>query len=107
MERAGLKRLLHFPPANRRNLMTLPASFAVIILATIGGGISRERLEKIFRPFCIKRKNGTGLGLSLSRRIISQQGGTLTADCGLKEGSRNIIRLPMGEAVVESAVLKS
>ncbi len=78
-----------------------------IVVADTGGGISREQLEKIFRPFYTTRKNGTGLGLSLSRSIISQQGGTLTAESELKKGSRFIIRLPMREAVMESPVLKS
>lgn len=78
-----------------------------ISVADTGGGISREQLEKIFRPFYTTRKNGTGLGLSLSRRIISQHGGTLTAESELKKGSRFIIRLPMRQAVLEAPVLKS
>jgi signal transduction histidine kinase len=45
------------------------------------------------------------LGLSLCRRIISQHGGTLTAESELNKGSRFIIRLPMREAVEEAQVL--
>ncbi len=78
-----------------------------IVVSDTGGGISREQLEKIFRPFYTTRRNGTGLGLSLSRRIISQHGGTLTAESELKKGSKFIIRLPMREAVAEARVLKA
>ncbi len=78
-----------------------------IVVADSGGGLSREQLEKIFRPFYTTRKNGAGLGLPLSRRIISQQGGTLKAESELKKGSRFIIRLPMRNALVEAPALKS
>ncbi len=78
-----------------------------IVVGDTGGGISREQLEKVFRPFYTTRRNGTGLGLSLSRRIISQFGGTLTAESELKKGSRFIIRLPMREAAEEAPVPRS
>ena len=70
-----------------------------ISVSDTGAGISREQLEKIFRPFYTTKRGGTGLGLSLCRRIISQHGGTLTAESELNKGSRFIIRLPMRESV--------
>jgi signal transduction histidine kinase len=45
------------------------------------------------------------LGLSLCRRIISQHGGTLTAESEVNKGSRFIIHLPMREAVEEVQML--
>ena len=72
-----------------------------IAVSDTGGGISSEQLEKIFRPFYTTKRGGTGLGLSLCRRIIGQHGGTLTAESEVKKGSRFIIRLPMREAVEE------
>ena len=76
-----------------------------ISVADTGGGISREQLEKIFRPFYTTKRGGTGLGLSLCRRIITQHGGTLTAESEITKGSRFIIRLPMREAVEEPQML--
>jgi signal transduction histidine kinase len=78
-----------------------------ISVSDTGGGISREQLEKIFRPFYTTKRGGTGLGLSLCRRIISQHGGTLTAESEIGKGSRFIIRLPMREAAEEAAVRES
>jgi signal transduction histidine kinase len=66
-----------------------------ISVADTGSGMSPETLEKIFRPFYTTKRGGTGLGLSLCRRIISQHGGTLTAESQLNKGSRFVIRIPM------------
>jgi signal transduction histidine kinase len=76
-----------------------------ISVSDTGGGISRDQLDKIFRPFYTTKRGGTGLGLSLCRRIISQHGGTLTAESEINKGSRFIIRLPMREAVEEAPML--
>src|ERR1039457_235220 len=73
-----------------------------ISVSDTGAGISREQLEKIFRPFYTTKRGGTGLGLSLCRRIISQHGGTLTVESEVSKGSRFIIRLPMLETIEEA-----
>ena len=44
-----------------------------------GYGIEPEALEKIFIPFYTTKKTGSGIGLSLSRQILQQHGGQLTA----------------------------
>jgi signal transduction histidine kinase len=43
-----------------------------------GPGIEAESLEKIFVPFYSTRKNGSGIGLSLSRQIMRMHRGDLT-----------------------------
>ena len=40
--------------------------------------IAEENVEQIFTPFFTTRPSGSGIGLSLSRRIIAHLGGTLT-----------------------------
>ena len=79
--------------------------FIEISVADTGGGISREQLEKIFRPFYTTKRGGTGLGLSLCRRIIGQHGGTLAAESEINKGSKFIIRLPMRDAGEEAPAL--
>lgn len=73
-----------------------------ISVSDTGEGIPPDLLEKIFRPFYTTKRGGTGLGLSLCRRIISQHGGTLTAESEAGKGSRFVIRLPLREAVEEA-----
>jgi signal transduction histidine kinase len=80
-------------------------NYIEISVADTGGGISRDQLEKIFRPFYTTKRGGTGLGLSLCRRIIAQHGGTLTAESEINKGSRFIIRLPMREAIEDAQVV--
>ncbi len=52
--------------------------FATEICITDNGpGISEDVLDKIFIPFFTTRRNGSGIGLSLSKQIMKAHGGTL------------------------------
>ncbi|GGP96475.1 two-component sensor histidine kinase [Shewanella ulleungensis] len=52
-----------------------------------GIGISKEDLGRIFDPFYTTRKDGTGLGLSLSYGIIKRLGGTIEVKSTLDVGT--------------------
>ncbi len=43
-----------------------------------GPGIVQEAIDKIFIPFYTTKKEGSGIGLSLSRQIMRQHGGTIS-----------------------------
>ncbi|MCJ7820402.1 MAG: ATP-binding protein, partial [Bacteroidales bacterium] len=49
----------------------------VITITDSGEGITKENMERVFIPFFTTRKDGSGIGLSLSRQIIRMHGGTL------------------------------
>lgn len=49
-----------------------------ISISNNGNLIPEELVSQIFTPFFTTRPSGSGIGLSLSRRIISRLGGTLT-----------------------------
>jgi signal transduction histidine kinase len=49
-----------------------------ICVSDNGPGIPEDLIDKIFVPFFTTRKNGSGIGLSLSRQIMRLHGGTLT-----------------------------
>lgn len=51
----------------------------VIQVIDNGPGIVEEALDKIFVPFFTTKKDGSGIGLSLSREIMRQHGGTISA----------------------------
>lgn len=48
-----------------------------ICVSDNGPGISKENLTEIFIPFFTTRTNGSGIGLSISKQIMSAHGGTL------------------------------
>ncbi len=52
---------------------------ATIKVIDNGRGIVKEAIDKIFIPFFTTRKEGSGIGLSLSREIMRQHGGSIGA----------------------------
>lgn len=52
-----------------------------------GPGIPRELLDKIFVPFFTTKPEGTGIGLSLSRQILRQHGGTMYVQSTPEKGT--------------------
>src|SRR5262249_38728713 len=63
-----------------------------------GCGMTQEVLENIFEPFFTRSRTGkgTGLGLTISHRIISQHGGEIEPPSpGPTRGSTFTVRLPL------------
>jgi nitrogen fixation/metabolism regulation signal transduction histidine kinase len=58
-----------------------------------GPGISAEVIENIFVPFYTTKKDGSGIGLSLSRQIIRKHGGNLEAFSMESSGATFVISL--------------
>lgn len=61
-----------------------------------GPGPSREMALKMFQPFATDKKEGIGLGLSVSRQIASSHGGELS---WRRDGSWTVFRLALPEAI--------
>lgn len=58
-----------------------------------GKGISDKELTEIFTPFFSTRKDGSGIGLSLSKQIISAHGGSIKAKSEVNVGTSILISL--------------
>jgi signal transduction histidine kinase len=76
---------------------------AAITVSDTGTGIAPEHHARIFEEFqqvgdAAQRKAGTGLGLTLTRRLVEAHGGTIAVDSALGEGSRFTVRLPVAAA---------
>ena len=69
-----------------------------------GIGIAPEQLERIFEPFVqvetahTRTRGGTGLGLTITRRLARLMGGDLTVESVVGAGSVFTLRLPAAEA---------
>lgn len=66
----------------------------VITVADNGPGIPVETHRRIFEPFFTTKIRGTGLGLSVARRIIEQHRGSINIE-QQKKGARFVITLPV------------
>ncbi len=71
---------------------------AEVAIKDTGIGMNQEVLENIFEPFFTQNRTGkgTGLGLTISHKIIQQHGGEIEATSeGMGRGSVFTIRLPL------------
>jgi two-component system, NtrC family, sensor histidine kinase HydH len=59
-----------------------------------GKGMTREVRNKIFHPFFTTKEKGTGLGLAVVHKIITDHGGTIDLETAPEAGSIFTVRLP-------------
>jgi signal transduction histidine kinase len=65
-------------------------------VADTGPGIPVEARPHVFKPFFTTRRDGNGLGLSISERIISEHGGRISFSCPPGGGTTFVVMLPAG-----------
>jgi signal transduction histidine kinase len=59
-----------------------------------GPGIDDAALPRLFEPFFTTKTGGLGLGLSISRTIVEQHGGSIAVANAAGGGARFLVRLP-------------
>ncbi|MGM0523814.1 MAG: two-component system sensor histidine kinase NtrB [Bacillota bacterium] len=74
--------------------LTKLANTAVIQVIDNGGGIPEEQLTTIMEPFFTTKKTGTGLGLAVTRKIMTNHHGEITAVSTLNKGTTFTLTLP-------------
>ena len=73
----------------------LPASGeATIAITDTGPGIAPEQMEKVFEPLFSTKTHGIGFGLSITKMIVENHGGTIQAEAPAEGGARFVITLP-------------
>ena len=74
---------------------------ARIAVTDTGRGIPEAQVAQIFRPFFTTRGNGTGLGLSLVRRIVEEHQGRINVSSQVGKGSTFEVLIPFTAPAVE------
>jgi len=64
-------------------------------IADTGSGIAPEAMDRLFEPFFSTKPKGAGLGLAVSKRLIEEHGGTMSATNRPEGGARFTIELPV------------
>jgi len=77
---------------------------AVIEVKDSGRGITPEQLPNIFRPFYTTKGDGTGLGLSLARRIVEDHHGRIDVTSAIGQGTTFAVILPLQRSVSATPV---
>ncbi|MCH7887336.1 MAG: response regulator [Candidatus Marinimicrobia bacterium] len=74
--------------------VNLKDNFIRIIFEDTGPGIPEEKLSDIFEAFYTTKKEGTGLGLNICKRIIQEHSGKISVESKIGEGTKFVIDLP-------------
>jgi signal transduction histidine kinase len=75
-------------PYDRQNL-------AIVHIKDTGVGIPADQIPRLFDPFFTTRPKGTGLGLTIVRRIIEEHHGRIRVTSAPGEGSTFTVELPL------------
>jgi hypothetical protein len=74
-----------------------------VVISDTGHGLTDEIRERLFLPFYSTKHRGTGLGLSIAAKIVQEHGGSISAEANSPKGARFLLRLPLMEAVAQTA----
>ncbi|MBY6127754.1 PAS domain-containing sensor histidine kinase [Qipengyuania aquimaris] len=83
--------------------------FWTFAVADTGSGIPPDRMETIFEPFAgsgpdtLGRSTGSGLGLSITRQLADELGGSVEAQAIEGGGTRMVLRIPLEPAIRDAA----
>lgn len=68
-----------------------------------GIGMDEESVRRAFEPYFSTKKTGTGLGMTIARRNVEANGGTIELDSERGKGTRVTIHLPLRAGAADAA----
>lgn len=75
--------------------------FLSVIVADDGPGVPEDVQSQLFSPFFTTKSRGTGLGLAVCHRIVTEHGGTIAHEPQPGGGARFRVTLPVSEDDVD------
>lgn len=74
------------------------AEWVRLFIADTGHGMDPDTLSRVFEPFfTTKGHGGTGLGMPIAHQLVTRNGGTITVESKVGEGTTFSILLPRGD----------
>ena len=80
-----------------------PGPSLLVTVSDTGQGMAPEAVHAAFEPYFSTKDAGLGLGLALTRKIVSDHGGAITLDSAPGQGTRAQVRLPLASEPVAAA----
>lgn len=83
LERNGVEAIRHSQPTRREMVIStarMENGFVRVTVQDSGGGLAQPVKDALFSPFLTTKKDGMGMGLSISRSIVESHGGQLWVD---------------------------
>ncbi len=71
--------------------------FVLVSVMDQGTGILEDRIEKLGQPFYSLKEKGTGLGLTICKKIIQEHKGSLSFESKVGKGTTVRVSLPYGD----------
>lgn len=81
----------------------IAGSTARIFFEDSGVGIKQADRDRIFEPFFTTKRSGTGLGMSITFRIMERHGGRVDVESEEDRGTRVALVFPMGGGEVKAS----
>ena len=70
-------------------------TYCVVRVSDSGAGIAEDHLDRLFYPFYTTKKQGSGVGLSMAKKIVDSHRGLIDVASRVGEGTVFTVRLPV------------
>jgi signal transduction histidine kinase len=79
-------------------IRSLYSGMATVVIRDNGCGIAEDKLAKIFNPFYTTKKNGTGLGMGIAKKVMDAHSGRIEVQSKAETGTEFRLSIPLADA---------
>jgi signal transduction histidine kinase len=79
-------------------IRSLYSGMATVVIRDSGCGIAEDKLAKIFNPFYTTKKNGTGLGMGIAKKVMDAHSGRIEVQSKAGTGTEFRLSIPLADA---------